>query len=107
MQRVTIVRYTAKPERADENETLSRAVFAELNAKTPGPLSYLVFRDGQDFLHVYINFQDGDEGGIVDLPTFKAFTKDGSDRWVGAADVQRRDMQLIGAYGVEAALAPA
>jgi hypothetical protein len=37
MQRVTLVRYTAKPDRAAENEKLSRAVFAQLrNASSEG-----------------------------------------------------------------------
>jgi len=35
MQRVTLVRYTAKPDRADENETLARAVFADLRTAAP------------------------------------------------------------------------
>ena len=35
MQRVTLVRYTTKPDRAAENEALSRAVFAQLRTAPP------------------------------------------------------------------------
>ena len=41
MQRVTVVRYTTKPGRADENEKLSRAVFAELKGKPRQPFAIL------------------------------------------------------------------
>jgi len=34
----TLVRYRAKPERADENQRLSAAVFDELAAKAPAGL---------------------------------------------------------------------
>src|SRR5258708_650556 len=40
MQRVTLVRYAAKPDRAAENETLARAVFAELRAAAPDHVAY-------------------------------------------------------------------
>ena len=35
MQRVTLVRYTTEPERAGENEALSRAVFRQLQSAPP------------------------------------------------------------------------
>jgi len=41
MQRVTLVRYTTKPERAAENEALSRAVFAQLRSAPPEGVAYV------------------------------------------------------------------
>ena len=35
MQRVTVVRYTTKPDHTAENEALSRAVFAQLRSAPP------------------------------------------------------------------------
>jgi hypothetical protein len=46
MQRGTIVRYTAKPDRADENEALSRAEFAELREKDPSGIADALYRAG-------------------------------------------------------------
>src|SRR5258706_202993 len=49
----TVVRYKAKPERADENQRLSEAVLRELAERAPPGVSYTVLRlaDGT-FLHV-------------------------------------------------------
>jgi hypothetical protein len=51
-----VVRYTTKPEDADENERLIRKVFAELAEHDPGGIRYAAFRleDGVSFVHVAI-----------------------------------------------------
>ncbi len=53
MQRVTLVRYTTKPDRAAENEALSRAVFTQLHSAPPAGIAYALFRDGNEFVHVF------------------------------------------------------
>jgi len=40
----TVVRYQAKPDRADENQKLIEAVFADLDARRPKGFTYKVFR---------------------------------------------------------------
>jgi hypothetical protein len=65
MQRVTLVRYTTKPEHAAENEALSRAVFAQLRGASPNDVAYALLRDGNDFIHVFLNLK-ADEGDIAD-----------------------------------------
>ena len=52
----TVVRYQAKPDRADENQQLIEAVFADLAAREPQGFTYQVFRleDGVSFVHVVI-----------------------------------------------------
>jgi hypothetical protein len=40
----TVVRYQTKPERADENQKLIEAVFADLHERNPKGLPYKVFR---------------------------------------------------------------
>ena len=54
MSTVKVVRYRTKPEHAEENAELVRAVFAELAADDPGGLRYVTFRleDGVTFVHV-------------------------------------------------------
>ena len=107
MQRVTVVRYTTRPGRADENEALSKAVFAELKTKAPEGIGYAVFRQGEDFLHLFVNFEGVDAGMLVDLPKFKAFSEGGPDRWTAEPDIQRYDMALMESYGFDLAMSPA
>ena len=54
MSTIKVVRYRTKPECAEENAELVRAVFAELAADDPGGLRYVTFRleDGVTFVHV-------------------------------------------------------
>ena len=55
----TLVRYTAKPNKADENQRLSAAVFDELQEKAPAGLRYAVFRLPDDtFVHL-ASLEDG------------------------------------------------
>ena len=56
MMKATVVRYQAKPERADENQRLIEAVFAELDEREPDGFTYEVFRleDGVSFVDVVI-----------------------------------------------------
>jgi hypothetical protein len=107
MQRVTLVRYKAKPERAEENEALSRAVFAELRARTPDHVAYALFRDGLDFVHVFINVEADDSSAVTELSSFKAFSKDASERCEAPPDVTRLSLQLLESYGLTSAMAPA
>jgi len=111
MQRVTLVRYTAKPNRAAENETLARAVFAELRAAAPKHVAYALFRDGADFVHLFINFQADDSSAITELPTFKAYVKDILERCEAPPEQTRLGVRLLESYGltsaVTAAMAPA
>ena len=66
-----VVRYRVRPECAEENERLVRAVFDELSAAGPPGLSYQsnVLADGVTFVHVV----DGDDGALRDLPAFRRF----------------------------------
>jgi hypothetical protein len=107
MPRVTLVRYTTKPDRAAENEALSRAVFAELQAIRPGHIAYTLFRRGADFVHLFVNLKDDDASVLVDLPSFKAFTAGSEARYVSPPDVLRLDLDLVEAYGYAEALIPA
>jgi hypothetical protein len=107
MPRVTLVRYTTKPERADENEALSRAVFAELKATRPDNIAYALFRDGQDFMHVFINTVDDSADALTELSAFKAFGADAKDRYRAEPEVSRVIMDLVASYGLNQAMAPA
>jgi hypothetical protein len=107
MQRVTLVRYKAKPDRADENEALSRAVFAELHAKTPEAIAYALFRDGLDFVHVFINFGADDSSAVTELPSFKSFSENAAARYEAPPEVTRISLHLVESYGFTSVMASA
>jgi hypothetical protein len=61
-----VIRYTTKSERAEENERLVRAVFAELSQGSGEGLRYAVFRleDGVSFVHVAVFDGHESQSGI-------------------------------------------
>lgn len=107
MQRVTLVRYTARPDRADENEALSRAVFAELRAAAPKDVAYALFRDGAEFVHLFVNAAADDSAAVTELPSFKAYAKGVADRCEAPPEPLRFSLSLLESYGLAEALAPA
>jgi hypothetical protein len=100
MQRVTLVRYVVKPDQATENEVLSRAVFAELRARTPEKMAYALFRNGPEFVHVFVNLAADDAAALTELPSFKAYAKDITTRCETAPEVTRLGLDLLDSYGL-------
>jgi hypothetical protein len=80
--KATVVRYQAKPDRADENQRLIEAVFAQLHEREPEGLTYKVFRldDGVSFVHVAVEHDVPDPASLQDVPAFQAFVADIADR---------------------------
>ena len=105
MQRLIVVRYTTKPDRAEETEALIRAVFAELKATAPAHVGYAMFRDGLDFVHMFVNTRDDDPSPLTELASFKAYVKDAADRNAAPPQVTRFSMPLLDSYGVGTASA--
>jgi hypothetical protein len=82
MTKSTVVRYQVKPERAEENQQLIEAVFAELEHLEPDGFTYKVFRldDGVSFIHVVIEHDGDNRDSLPSLPAFQAFLADIGDR---------------------------
>jgi hypothetical protein len=79
MTRAVVVRYRTRPDAADDNERLIKAVFEELAAVQPGGIRYFTFRaDETTFVHTAIF--DSDANPLEDLPAFQAFTSGLADR---------------------------
>jgi hypothetical protein len=79
MTRTVVVRYRTRPDAADDNEQLIKAVFEELAAARPAGLRYLALRaDETTFVHVAVI--DSDANPLEDLPAFQAFTSGITDR---------------------------
>ena len=77
-----VVRYQAKPERADENQKLIEAVFSDLDARQPAGFTYKAFRleDGVSFVHVVLEHDVEPRDSLADVPAFQAFAADIADR---------------------------
>jgi hypothetical protein len=99
MQRVTLVRYAAKPDRADENQDLALAVFNELKITRPDHVAYALFRDGVDFVHLFVNLRDDDSSAVTELPTFKAYAKEVVERSEAPPEPMRLSLGLLASYG--------
>jgi hypothetical protein len=82
MMKTTVVRYQAIPERADENQQLVEALFAELDDRQPNGFTYKVFRldDGVSFIHVVIEHDIDEPDSLQEVPAFQAFVADIADR---------------------------
>jgi len=95
--RHTIVTYTVKSGREEENAALVRAVFEELAQKKPDGLRYAVFHlpDSRQFIHLYTD--EGSPSGVQALDSFKAFVAGAEDRHEQPATSAQAE--LIGNYG--------
>ena len=101
MERLVIVRYQAKPERAAENEALSAKVFEELDARKPEGIMYSVFRNGDEFIHVLINTRAADSSPVVGLPAFQSYMQSVAERTNGEIHQERLDLKLLHGYGLK------
>jgi hypothetical protein len=73
----SMVRYKVRPDRADENEALVKAVYEQLGRERPEGLHYATFKlpDGVSFMHVV--FETDQPGRILnEVAAFKAFSAD-------------------------------
>jgi hypothetical protein len=95
----SMVRYKVRPDQADENERLVKAVYEQLARERPEGLHYATFKlpDGVSFMHIV--FETDQPGRILsEVAAFKAF----------GAEVESRcdeppvatGLTLVGSYGV-------
>ena len=93
----TIVTYTVKPGREEENAALVRAVFEQLSNDQPAGFRYVVFQaaDSGDFVHLHTD-EGAAAGTLQQQPAFQAFVAEAADRHAQPATF--RQFELIGAY---------
>jgi hypothetical protein len=96
MSAVKVVRYTTKPECAEENERLIRAVFAELADHDPEGLRYTSFRLADKVSFVHVAVLDGDSNPLAASPAFAEFQRGIADRC--AEGPVAADADIIGSY---------
>jgi hypothetical protein len=73
--KLTMVRYTIKPDRVSENVDLVTAVYEQLNDVMPEGLRYATFHDGSGgFVHLAVTDGDRDTNPLLSQPAFNEFT---------------------------------
>jgi hypothetical protein len=97
--KTTVVRYQAKPERAEENQRLVEAVFADLQERRPQGFTYRVLRldDGVSFMHIVTEHDVEHPDSLAEVPAFKAFAAGVGDR-CDVAPVAA-GATIVGSYG--------
>ena len=91
----TVVSYTTKPARAQENQDLVEKVFEELHARQPKGLRYLVLRLGDGtFLH-FVSTEEGAES-LTALDAFRTFQGAIKERCIVLP--QAADASVVGNY---------
>jgi hypothetical protein len=95
--RYTMVTYTVKPGREDENAALVRGVFEELAQTRPEGFRYAVFQvpETRQFVHLYTD-EGASSGSLQELSSFQAFVSGAQDRHEQAAAFATPE--LIGDY---------
>jgi hypothetical protein len=92
-----MIRYTTKPDRADENERLIREVFQELRSKSPEGVRYLAVRlENGGFVHFVESEAADGASAITELPAFRAFQKNIAERCQDSP--QANEATIIGNY---------
>ena len=93
----TLVRYKTKPEQAAENERLIRAVFQDLQAKSPEGVHYLALKlDDGTFIHFSAVEKTDGPHPITSLEAFKSFQNGIKQRCIDPP--QATDATIIGNY---------
>jgi hypothetical protein len=93
-----VVRYKPKTDRADENQALVEAVFAELAETDPGGVRYATFRLG-DGTFVHIADVEADPNPLTQIEAFGRFQADIGDRCEPDNGPDPQPATLIGSYG--------
>jgi hypothetical protein len=77
-----MIRYKVKPERAEENAQLIRAVYEELARTTPDGLRYATFQleDGVSFVHIASNETEDGHSPLREVQAFQEFQRDVRER---------------------------
>lgn len=94
----TIVRYKLKDDKADENRTFVRKVFAELDDKKPDGLRYVSFQldDGLTFVHIAVTETEDGSNPLPQTDAFKAFVADLKNRCEEQPVATKAD--IVGSY---------
>ncbi len=93
----SVIRYSTKPESADENQRLVEDVYAELAARDPGGMRYATLRleDGVTFIHIFMTDSDT-PNTMGDIAAFVEFQRELAQRCVEQPAAQAAT--VVGSY---------
>jgi hypothetical protein len=94
---MVVVRYRPKPDRADENQRLVEAVFAELAATDPGGIRYATLRLA-DGTFVHIADLEGDSNPLAATAAFPAFQQGIVERCDEGEGPNPQPATVVGSY---------
>lgn len=93
----TLIRYTVKANRLEENRALVRDVFAALAQAKPADVHYLALElDDGEFVHLVVRDGTSETSALTQLPAFIAFNKDHGERREGP--LMRKSAKIIGHF---------
>jgi len=93
----TLVRYRAKPDRAQENERLIEKVFQELQVKSPQDVRYLVLKLGDGtFVHFAVAETEDGINPLTKMDAFRSFQNEVKERCIEPPQVG--DATIVGSY---------
>jgi hypothetical protein len=92
-----VVRYRPKEDRADENQALVEAVFAELNDADPGGVRYATYRLA-DGTFVHIADVETDPNPLSNVAAFAEFQKGIGERCEPGEGPNPQAATLVGSY---------
>ena len=93
-----VVRYRTTADRADENQRLVEAVFAELAATDPGGVRYATFRLA-DGTFVHIADVEAESNPLQETAAFGEFQKNLMERCEPGEGPNPQEATLVGSYG--------
>jgi hypothetical protein len=93
-----VVRYRTTADRADENQSLVEAVFAELAATDPGGVRYATFRLA-DGTFVHIADVEAESNPLQETAAFGEFQKNLMERCEPGEGPNPQEATLVGSYG--------
>ncbi len=101
----TVIRYSVKYSRLEENRALIVGVFGELDQSAPQALQYLALElEGGEFIHVVGTPDESGTSPLPGLAAFKAFTENHAER--RSTPVMRSPARVVGNYRMLAATKP-
>jgi hypothetical protein len=92
-----VIRYRTRPDRADENQRLVEAVFAELAATRPSGFAYTTLRLA-DGTFVHIADVDPDDNPLNGLTAFAEFLEGIADRCEPGQGPDPQPATVVGSY---------
>lgn len=92
-----VVRYRPKADRADENQRLVEAVFAELAAANPAGVRYATLRLA-DGTFIHIADVEADPNPLGSIAAFAEFQRDIADRCEPGEGPKPQPATVVGSY---------